>query len=60
MIEGTSKWQSIPEVGGAGGEGVIGGDRVAQLLAFPASHSQSGLLLRLLLHNFSMQDIPKT
>lgn len=43
MIEGTSKWQSIPEVGG-GGEGVIGGDRVAQLLAFPASHSQSGLL----------------
>lgn len=58
MIEGTSKWQSIPEVGG--GEGVIGGERVAQLLAFPASHSQSGLLLRLLLHNFSMQDIPKT
>ena len=43
MIEGTSERQSIPEVGG-GGEGVIGGDRVAQLLAFPASHSQSGLL----------------
>lgn len=58
MIEGTSKWQNIP--GWEGGEGVIGGDRVAQLLAFPASHSQSGLLLRLLLHNFSMQDIPKT